>query len=651
MILDSRKFPLLFVLVPLVAGMLTAFFSDIPVTCYFGLFAVAVLYLILSRNRLVHSERYRISMIVLVSLLSGALLFALKDYRRRPGSVSLLTGRSLICEGEVLEHKSGLQGRQQMVLDVREAFVGNRLCETSGKIMVSVSDAGKIKVGDLLRVSGELEKFTNKNNPGEFDAVSFYRNRKIAGSMFVSGDDAERTGERASLNRFFTEWRNYLGGRMEKVLDGDFLGIAKALILGDKSSLDYEVMQSFSTTGSMHVLAVSGLHIGLILLMLQKILELFAGRITKRQAIVFSIVLIWLYGGLTGASPAVMRAVVMFTILSASQLGRRQHHSINNLALSAIVLLAFDPWTIFDLGFQLSYCAMAGIFLLYRPVANAWSPRTKLLQMAWEGTAVGIAATIVTTPLTLLWFYRFPNYFALANLGVMVFGFAVLLLGLVLLFVSWMPFIVKLAALVFSFSVIGLVIWVGWVDALPGAVSGGFHLEMWEVIAAFALVAAWIFHLDRKKIPRWSLLVASLLLVGLWSLRRYEVLRENQLIVFNDNRFCLAVRERDRIVAFYDKKYSGSWQVPAELDAYAAYSGAGIVKLRIEHDTTHYISEGCELHFARKKNGFAISFNDLEWFYAYGGTPARDHDRGLMTTRLQEYADPDVPTVPFVLNY
>lgn len=650
--LTIRKFPLFWALVPFIIGLILEYAVQWPLTVGASLLLFLLVYAIVAHRRLNMGVPFRMILTGLLWFSAGLTVFSSKDYRVAPDGIADQLNRNTVITGTIVEHQEGIAGRQQLLVRLDGVVLKDSVVPKSGMIALNVlEDAPSLAVGDVLVAYGKPTAFENKRNPGEFDAEYFYRSRKVAAGMFISGDAIVKTGEVHSLNRWFTEWRQFLSRKMEEDLDGNFLGIAKALILGDKSDLDPELMATFSSTGAMHVLAVSGLHIGLILLLFQKVLGLFRNRITKRQGILIAIVLIWLYGGLTGASPSVMRAVVMFSILSAGQLLHRRQHPLNVLALSAILLLTYDPWMLFDLGFQLSYAAMIGIFLLYRPIADAWSPNGKWLRMGWEGTAVGLAATIVTMPLTLYWFYRFPNYFALANIGVMVFGFAVLLFGLIFLFMSWIPMLIKLIAVLFSFTILGLVYWVGWVDSLPGAVSGGFHLELWELLLAYGLVFLWIIHLNSRRLNRWLLSAASLLLFVWWSTARREVLQENQVVVFNSNQFALAVKKGTNILAFYDGKWNGSWKIPRELQSYADYMGCRVKIIPLQHDRLELQRDGLQLALHKIPDGIRIRFNDRQWFYRTSGTPLVDEPAGLLTQRLQLYRNPEKRTEPFIYDF
>ncbi len=653
--LDLRKFPLLHALFPFLIGLVSCYSLNWTVfnTLFFVLLtSILAFFTFGKRHSIIPPIWGRLICFHFLWFAFGSVLFSVNDFRFFKDTIHTKLNTEVVLSGEIVEVKKGIGGKQQLVVETNSIIQADSSASCSGKIIVfAQDDLRTFSCGDLIIVGGKLLSISDLNNPGEFKSVAFYQSRKVSGILFSQSEVIQKTGKRTSMNSLLTSWRDFLAEQMEKELSGTFLGISKALILGDKSDLDQETMNAFSTTGSMHVLAVSGLHIGLILLLFQRIIGLFSRWISKRQGIILAIVLIWVYGGITGASPAVMRAVVMFTILSGSQVFRRQHHPLNVLGFSAIGLLCFDPWMLFDLGFQLSYAAMFGIFLLYKPIIDAWIPSNKWVRKGWEGTAVGFAATIVTTPLILYHFHQFPNYFALANLGVMVFGSAVLMLGMVFLFTVWIPYLVKLVALVFAFSIFGLVYWVNWVDSLSGAVSGGFQLAGWEVISAYVLVFGWIIYVHKRPFKRIWLTLATGLLISFWSYERFHVLESREFVIFNSNQFVAAVKIKNEVYGVYDRKWNGSWKVPRELEAYAKFTGSQLHIVRLYHAQTWLKVNSEEWAFSKKYEGVEIKHAKGKLFYRTGGIPDMLEQPSLMTTRLQQYANPERATKPFQLVY
>ena len=579
----------------------------------------------------------------------GCLSFSYADFRSAPEN-HLIFQENVVFSGVVNEIRSEKEHAQQFVALIDQVIIGEKPYPISAKLLVQLYDA-RYQVDDQLLFSGIVSPIKNNGNPGEFDARYYYRYKGIIGRVILSNHECVKTGKTQTINGFFTRWRNALSHSMEQHLDGVFLGVAKALLLGDKADLDQETMRVFANTGSMHVLAVSGLHVGLLLLMFQKVLLLFARWISKRQALFLSLILVWIYGFLSGASPSVMRAVVMFTILAYGQLFFRKTVAVNSLCLSAIILFFWDPWVIFDIGFQLSYGAMFGIFLLYQPLVDMLHFNQKLIRMIWEGTMVGVAATILTTPLTLYWFYQFPNYFALANLGVMLFGFLVLLLGMIYLITVYLPVVSVFVAIIFLFTIVGLVWWVGVIDQLPGAVSGGFHFDIVTLLAAYLLVVFWLLAIHRFQRMRYFLVPLSVLFLVVISTQRYNYLSGNELIIFKAKRLVCAIKTPHGVLGFYDPKKELADLIPRELLSFQQYSGRKIRTIPLVNDSIVAKVGNTPISVVKVSNGWNIHLKDTTFFYQQYGIPSNQHNPKLLSSYLQEYLNPTNTWDAFVLSY
>ena len=649
--MTTFRFPLLLPTMAIFAGgFFTAFntFDSIISLFITAFFVLLIVFALRFTTLFEHAVNRQLIAFVLFFQL-GCLFFEFSDFRKNPEN-NLFQHENVVFSGVVHEVRSEKEQSQQFIVQLDQLIIGEKSTPTNAKILVNLYDAS-YHVNDKLLFNGTVSPLKNKGNPGEFDARYYYQYKGIIGTIALSNHECVKIGETQSINGFFTRWRNALSKSMEQHLDGVFLGVAKALLLGDKADLDQETMRIFSNTGSMHVLAVSGLHVGLLLMMFQKVLLLFARWISKRQALFLSLLLVWIYGFLSGASPSVMRAVVMFTILAYGQLFFRKTAAINSLCLSAILLFVWDPWVIFDIGFQLSYGAMFGIFLLYQPLVDLLHVEQKLVRMIWEGTMVGIAATIFTTPLTLYWFYQFPNYFALANLGVMLFGFLVLLLGMIYLITVYIPVISVFVAVVFSFTIIGLVWWVGIIDQLPGAVSGGFHFETSVLLIAYLLIIGWLIAIYRYKRLRYLLIPVSILSVVLVSVQRYDYLTKNELIVFKAKRLVCAIKTEDGVLGFFDPKKELAAVVPRELLSYQQYSGRKMKTIPLVKDSVVALVGHSPITVVKVSNGWNIHLRDTTLYYQQYGIPTNQHNPRLLSSYLQEYLNPTNTWDAFVLSY
>ncbi|HQR92509.1 MAG: hypothetical protein B7Y15_01050 [Bacteroidetes bacterium 24-39-8] len=237
-------------------------------------------------------------------------------------------------------------------------------------------------------------------------------------------------------------WRNWVMDARNWILhvlarwipDKQILGIAEALLIGYKYDLDRSLVQAYSNTGVVHIIAISGLHLGMIyglLLWLFKPLMPLHWMRWIRPIVI--LIVLWGFALLTGADPSIMRAALSFSFLLLSQSLGYQNNQLNALAASAFFLLVFDPWLIWDLGFQLSYAAVTGILLYAKTLMQWLRIKNPLLRAIWQLNALTLSAQVFTLPLVLYHFQQFPNLFLFCNLLIVPFSGLILYLEIVLL--------------------------------------------------------------------------------------------------------------------------------------------------------------------------------------------------------------------------
>lgn len=651
-----KQYPLLIPAAGLFLGSIILYWFTLPVNVLLPALISFLFFLFVFRRRVLKQASHphiRLLIVFMLFLQLGMLHFSVNDYRHRNFRP---TSSRDVCSfvGRVAEVKKWEASKGSYVVELESVREGASLKPVSGKVLVFEqfsTTQEQLEPDQVLGISGVVYPIQNKNNPGEFDAEFYYGTKGISGSVFLRSDQRITLGKQFTLSGFFERWRTYLSKSMEAHLDGVFLGVAKALILGDKSDLDQDTVRVFSNTGSMHVLAVSGMHIGMFLLLFNAIFSMFPKWFSKRSALLWSIALIWIYGALSGASPSVMRAVIMFSILAFGQLFYRQQQSVNSLFLSAIVLFFIDPYVLFDIGFQLTYAAMFGLIFLYPEISSLVRFKNKWLQMGWEGTAVGLAATITTTPLTLFWFYQFPNYFALANIGVMVFGFFVLVAGIIFLLTSWIPLLNGFVAFLFAISITALVTWVTWVESIPGSVSGGFHVSLLQLCISLLSLSLLFYFAKRKQ---HILLGAGLVFTCLiWiSIDRFLYFEQRELIVPVSKQFQLICRVEDKALVIYQPEQEDVLTIPRETQDYLKYAGVNerLISLNKDHLSVSWGREKIQCH--RVKCGWKVSLNGRSYFYRNSGLPEEGESQEWQALGVQRltYPNSDLKPVQLVLK-
>ncbi|AYB32084.1 ComEC/Rec2 family competence protein [Chryseolinea soli] len=351
--------------------------------------------------------------------------------------------------------------------------------------------------GDVLLVKGTPQSIPAPGNPGEFDYRQYLSYRQIYHQQFVHAGEVKQIAydPPGTLMRHAIAVRLWADGVIRRFVPGEReYGLASALVLGVTDGLDNEVLQAYAATGALHVLSVSGLHVGivywLLLLVLRPLQKTYSG---KWILAVVSILVLWGYAFVTGLSPSVLRAVTMFSFMALARPMNRQMNIYNTLAASAFCLLLVDPFMIMSVGFQLSYLALLGIVYFQPGLYTLWEPKGRLWDEIWKVSSVSLAAQFATFTVGLLYFHQFPNYFLIANFVVIPASFGVLIAGLVLLAVSAMPAVAGFLGMMLGWIVQVMNGFVFGLENLPFSKIDNVYITPWQ----FAWLTAMLFCLVR----------------------------------------------------------------------------------------------------------------------------------------------------------
>jgi competence protein ComEC len=367
--------------------------------------------------------------------------------------------------------------------------------------------------GQKMLLVAELKEIDPPKNPFEFDYRQYMGFKQVRHSCFADSASCLLLDEKE--NSLFTYGagikQNILQRLRSSELSHEAYGICAALITGYDEDIDDSVMEAFSHSGTVHVLSVSGLHTGLIYLLLSFLFDLFDRKKKYRiSKFIFITVCLWFMALVTGFSPPILRAVIMFSLLGVGKIFFRNNHKnqMNILLVSAFILLCFNPFWIRDIGFQLSYFALLGI-LIFQPVfSSMWEPEDRFANYTWQSITASFAATLTTLPFTLFYFKQFPVWFFLCNLLVVPLSFAILLLAVLVVFkLSFAAVIINhLAGFMFGFIALFNHPW-GFIDNVDFRWTDAILLSLFIILFSFAL------HQRSFKIT-----VASLLTLIIWQI-------------------------------------------------------------------------------------------------------------------------------------
>lgn len=376
--------------------------------------------------------------------------------------------------------------------------------------------AGKLKAGQTICFSSRIDSLGAPKNPFGFDYSQYLQLNGVQGSIFLNpGDWVIEEESVRGLSYHALNARQKLVQLLEDSgLSGNELGLASTLVLGYKNNIDAEVKQAYMNAGAMHVLAVSGMHVGIVCALLNIIMMMFGGKRFFRIKRVLIVIMLWAYAFITGLSPSVLRATVMFSVFELGRLIDRESSTYNSLAVSAMILLCYNPNMLFMAGFQLSYVAVIGI-VFFQPRIVRLLPVQKMnvvLKYIWELTAVSISAQIATFSLCLYYFERTPVYFWLSNM--VVSPGAILMISLTLLLFAVSPFasLSKYVSLLTSYCAKGMNFLVMSISNLPGSTIENTYVTVSQsVLVAVTIVSvtAWLI----SKNCNWLICSLSALLI------------------------------------------------------------------------------------------------------------------------------------------
>ena len=433
--------------------------------------------------------------------------------------------RSVLCRVLLTEQIDSVSGRltldHKALLYFTKDSLSERLCS-----------------GDELLVYTKLSPPVNNGNPDEFDYARFLSRRQIVAIGFAYTDDwkvISRSTTR-SFRQQAMDYRGYVLSVYRRLgFRGDDLAVLLALTVGYKEELSEDIRETYSISGASHVLALSGLHIGFLYLLLCFCLRWLPERWRTAALLRTLLILLflWAFAFFTGLSASVVRSVVMFSLFALAELSGRASFSLNTLLIAAFFMLLCRPSWLFDVGFQLSFCAVAAI-LLIQPRIYRLIPVSGFRIGRYIGglMSVSIAAQIGTAPLVLLYFSRFSTHFLLTNLLVIPLVSLIMYISVILLLLNPLSFVQEFVAAVLRGLVGMLNNCVRWIEQLPWASVDGVWVYLPEVFGFYLVLILLRRYLFSRTGKRLVICLSCLFLVCIYHVSMRVIDRPRQSIVF-----------------------------------------------------------------------------------------------------------------------
>lgn len=467
-----------------------------------------------------------VGLLALVSVFSlGYLRFQTSDECLMPDHLTHLNKPIEAYEAIALEdtHEQGKHG--SVVVTVSWVRVEGTWQPAQGKIRLSfpLLTSLPIRYGDILLVAGSPHMVSAAKNPYEFDYASFLRLSHIYHQQLVAGEKIAFLGHQPPnlIKAWSFQVLRYCQCLLsQQIQTPSARAVINALVLGQKDNLPTVVRSAYSETGTMHVLAVSGLHVGMLYWLLNLFLHGLKSLSYVRWLSPFiALSTLWFYAFITGLSPSVLRATLMFSLVIWAPMLGRSSNIYNTLAASAFLLLFWNPNWLFSVSFQLSYLAVLGIVYLQPRIYAWWSFSSWALNKLWLLASISLSAQIATAPVSIYYFHQFPNYFILANWVVVPAALLILCLGLGVLMTGFWASLSGFLAWILEHVVNGVNTFLSSVQTLPYSVTDQLFLSPLTALLLYVFLILWLLFWHTRCL-RYG--ITACLLMGVISLRTIQ---------------------------------------------------------------------------------------------------------------------------------
>lgn len=412
----------------------------------------------------------------------------------------------------------------------------------------------KFSVGDKIIISKTTENIPAPLNPHQFDYQKMMKNRGIFREVQLSDKDVLLLDSKNSgLLENAEKYRSSIVSKLKKEdFEKDDLAIIQALLLGQRQDISKEIYADYAAAGVIHILAVSGLHVGIILLILNWLLSpmerVKSGRVLKTLLL---LLLLWGFATLSGLSPSVLRAVTMFSFIAIGMQVKRRTSVLNSVVASLLILLLIRPQFIFEVGFQLSYLAVFGIVLLQPIFYNVYRPRNKFVRYFWSLFTVTMAAQIGVLSLSLYYFHQFPGLFFLSNLVILPFLGIILSFGILVILLALLNFLPNILVEIYDFLIGSLNSFVSFVAQQQDFLFEEIPFSGLQTFAFYLLIISLIIIL--RKISYKNLIFgcsALIILQLVFIFEKFEA-AQPEFIIFHKSKFSIIGKKEDKTLKLF----------------------------------------------------------------------------------------------------
>lgn len=540
-----KKMPFVRLIIPLIAGILLQSVFPFSPVVLLSVGVITSLFLVL-HFFLSISTKYKLRWLPGLAIntllvITGAFISFNKDIRHKSYWIGNYTINSVAVLATLQEPLVEKAKTYKAEASVEAINLNGEWKDATGKILIYFSKDSNIQAmsyGSRVLFYRPLQLIKNSGNPGGFDYKQYNAFQDIYHQVFLKTPEyviANTTNSNA-----FKQWlfniRFVVIKTLQRYIKGDKeAGVAEALLIGYRDDLDKDLVQAYSNTGVVHIIAISGLHLGMIYAALVLLFKPF----TKNKWIkwlkpVVVLLILWVFTLLAGGVPSILRSAVMFTFIVLGETIDRKSSIYNTLAASAFVMLCINPFYLWDVGFQLSYAAVISIVAFSRHVYNWFYVKNKLLDFFWKLTSVTFAAQILTVPIIFYFFHQFPNLFLITNCVIVPLSSVILFAELILLVVSIVPAVAGFIGAITSGLLAFMNGFIEKVNSFPYAVYDGIQNSLEQTILLYlAIVSISLWLLHKTKPALFAGLAAMFVFIVMDAFENFGLRRQEKVIVYN----------------------------------------------------------------------------------------------------------------------
>jgi competence protein ComEC len=479
------------------------------------------------------------ALLVIFMLLLGYSASYFNDIKNDPSWFGSKVDSGNTCLVRLTDDPVEKERTWKLTVSVLDNIANGNVAPTSGKAFLycfKEEAAIPFHKGDTILIPGNWQPIKNAGNPFEFDYAANCRRNNILYQQFCFANDIQLFAAHAYIQTSLIDKVHESCMRQLTIYLPDLKtkGLIQAMLLGDEVNLDSELRQSYSETGIVHIIAISGGNVAIFFLVISFLLRWLKNRKHLWVKYAIALPMVWFYVVMAGAPPSAVRAAVMFSLFAGGIMLQKNNNNVNNLLATAFLLLCAQPMWLFSLGFQLSFVAVLSLLIFYAPVYKWFLPKNTLTKGLWSAIAASISAEILVAPLVIYYFHTFPLLFLVANVLAYVFMSVVLYMSMAIIGLSFIPFIAKILG---SITVLIVTFFNKIVEWLQGCNPYSFHMLMLtgvELILLYIILSGILLFLMKKQKPAlFTGLIAACLLLISFSASEWTMLHQRRLVVYN----------------------------------------------------------------------------------------------------------------------